>query len=157
MPLSAIGPKFVTFTGEAPQRDNADRKERVGEAAAVTGGVGAGYTATRGAAFKMFRSSERLRGTINTLAEGVNVVNKPLKQTNSLWNALKVNYRQMRLDIAQWAKASKMPKFMKAVFTGKLGAVLGGGAAVFVFISGVSEVFNTFLNKLSTVTDNPNV
>ncbi len=156
MQLNAVGPRFVTFTGENSQRKD-ERRERVGDAAVVTGGVGAGYTATRGAAFKMFKTSEKLRGTINTVAEGANVVSKPLKQTNSLWNALKVNYRQLRLDIANWAKASKMPKFMKGLFTGKLGAIIGGGASVFVFITGVSEVFNTFINKLSTITSNPEV
>lgn len=154
MPLNAIGPKFVTFTSSAngttkSSDDNNNRRENVGVAAAATGAAGAGYSATRGAAFKMFKSSEKLRGTINTIAEGANVVNQPIKQTNSLWNALKVNYKQLRLDIANWAKASKMPKFMKSMFTGKLGAIIGGGASVFVFITGITEVVDTFANKVN--------
>ena len=159
MQLNAIGPKFVTFTGDASNASarREDRKERVGEAAAATGAAGAGYSATRSGAFKMFKSSEKLRGTINSVAEGATLVSEPVKQSNSLWNALKLNYRQLRLDIANWAKASKMPKFMKGMFTGKLGSIIGGGASIFVFITGIGGVFNTFLNKLSTVTDNSKI
>lgn len=148
MPLNVIGPKFVTFTGNSSPSDDDKRRENVGAAAAATGAAGAGYSATRGAAFKMFKSSEKLRGTINTVAEGATLVSKPIKQSNSLWNALKVNYRQLRLDIANWAKASKMPNFMKAMFTGKLGAIIGGGASIFVFLTGITEVVDTFANNV---------
>lgn len=157
MPLNAIGSKFVTFTGNSSPSDDDKRRENVGAAAAATGAAGAGYTATRSAAFKMFKSSEKFRGTINTVAERTALASEPIKQSNSLWNALKINYRQLKLDIAKWAKASKMPKFMKGMFTGKLGSIIGGGASIFVFITGIGEVFNTFLNKLSTVTDNSKI
>ncbi len=149
MQLNALTPKFVTFTGANTNSDKDDkRRERVGEAAVVTGAAGAGVTATRGAAFKMFKSTEKLNRVVNNIAEGANLVNQPIKQSNSLWNALKLNYRQLKLDIAAWAKNSRMPAFMKGLFTGKLGSIIGGGGALFVFITGLFEVADTFMNKV---------
>lgn len=151
MPLNVIGPKILTFTGE-PSMTGAKgdkRKGHVEEAATVTGAAGAGCSATRGAAFKMFKSSEKVRNAFNNAAGTVNAINKPLKQSNSLLNALKVNYRNFTSDIKSWAKASNMPGFMKAMFTGSLGKVIGGIAAVFVFVTGLGEVINTFANKVN--------
>ncbi len=148
MQLNALTPKFVTFTGNVNSDKDDKRRERVGEAAAVTGAAGAGVTATRGAAFKMFKSTEKLNRVVNNIAEGANLVNQPIKQSNSLWNALKINYRQLKVDIATWAKNSKMPSFMKGLFTGKLGSIIGGGGALFVFVTGLFEVANTFMDKV---------
>ena len=146
MQLSAIGPKVVTFTSGNSDRDD-KRHERVGDAAAATGAAGAGYSATRGAAFKAFRSSENV-------AKALNAMNQPVRETSSLWNALKVNAKRLKLDIASWAEKSRMPKFMKGMFTGKLGGAIGGVASVFVFVAGLAEVYDAFLHKLSNLTQN---
>ena len=160
MSLSAIGPKFVTFTGNDPiERTN---REKVEDAATVTGGVTAGVVATRGNAFKMFKTSAKLRTVTDGAAEVAGAVAQPVKQSKSIWNAFKLNCESIKTQISNWAKNSKMPNFMKVLFTGKLGSAIGKGAAVFVFISGVGEVIETFLknankvsNKFSTVTANP--
>ena len=134
MPLSPVLPCHINFTGYDQQPKSG--RDKVEDAAAVTGGVGAGVAATRGnGAFKYFKSSEKLRGVVNTATNTSKAIAEPAKQSKSLWNALKLNYVNLKKGIADWAKASKMPKFMKAMFTGKLGKVISGGAAVFVFIS----------------------
>jgi len=152
MPLSVTGSNLVSFGNTAASKDDR-RRERVGEAAAVTGAAGAGYSATRGATFKMFNSSSKAARGINTLANSARAVNQPIRESNSLWNAFKVNYRQLSSDIAKWAQKSNMPNFMKAMFTGKLGAFCGGVGALFVFVTGVSEVISTFSEKVSHLTN----
>ena len=153
MQLSAIGPKVVNFTSNNAERDD-KRHERVGDAAAATGAAGAGYSATRGAAFKAFRSSENVAKAVNNAANGLNAMNQPVRETSSLWNALKVNAKRLKLDIASWAEKSRMPKFTKGMFTGKLGGAIGGVASVFVFVAGLAEVYDAFLHKLSNLTQN---
>lgn len=139
MLLNSISPKFVTFTSANPNKDK--NREKVGEAAAATGVAGAGYSATRSAAFKAFNSSKKL-------ADGAQALGQPIKQTNSIWNALRLNYRNLTNSIKTWAQESKMiPKFAKPLFTGVVGKFIGGVAAVFVFINGVSEVIDTVANS----------
>jgi hypothetical protein len=149
MPFS-ITPNLVSFTANPINRDAKTRREKVEDAATVTGGVGAGAAATRGStAFKYFKSSEKLRSVVNGTSKAAQALSEPAQRTRSLWNALKVNYKSLKIDIANWAKASKMPKFMKGMFTGKLGSFLGGGAALFVFISGVGEVIDTTMKNIN--------
>ena len=144
----SVSPKIVTFTGEASNPKS--RRDKVEDAATATGGVGAGVAATRGGALKFFKSAEKINQVTGTAAKATSVIEKPAKQTVSLLNAFKVNYRNFTKQVAEWAEASKMPKFMKGIFTGKLGNILGKGAAVFVFISGIGEVIHTLLNNLTT-------
>ena len=152
MPLSPVAPCNINYTGYNPQPKTG--RDKVDDAAAVTGGVGAGVAATRGnGAFKYFKSSEKLRGVVNKAAETERALTVPVKQSKSIWNALKLNYANLKKGIADWAKASKMPKFMKAMFTGKLGKVISGGAAVFVFISGVGEIAHTLVSNVSRIGD----
>lgn len=151
MPLSPVGLYNLSFTANVESQQKS-RREKVEDAATVTGGVGAGAAATKGTnAFKYFKSSEKLRGVVNSAATTTEAIAKPAQQTKSLWNALKLNYKNLKIDIAEWAKASKMPNFMKGMFTGKLGSMLGGVASVFVFISGVGEVFHTLLNNVNKI------
>jgi len=157
--LLSVTPKIVTFTAND---DTRSRREKVEDAAAVTGGVGAGAAATRGQAFKCFKTSEKLRTMVNGASEATAAVAQPVKQTQSLWNACRLNYQNFKTSIANWAEASRMPKFMKAMFTGKLGSAIGKGAAVFVFVSGIGEVFDTCVKnadklgvKMSTMAANP--
>lgn len=145
-PIS-VSPKFVTFTG-TPNNPTKSNRERVEDAAAVTGGVGAGAAATRGGAMKFFKSAENLNRVSNTAVRTSKALQTPVKQTNSLLNAFRVNYRNFTKQVGEWAEASKMPKFMKGIFKGKLGGFIGGGAAVFVFITGIGEVISTASNNL---------
>ena len=153
MLLNLSSHNLTTF-GNSPQQSYSSReknKQKVDEAAVVTGGVGAGLTATRSAGFKMFNSATKLNRTVNGIAEGAQAMTEPVKQSKSLWNALKLNYRKLTSDIANWAKNSKMPSFLKPIFTGKLASILGGAAAVFVFVTGAVQVFTTAVSKLSKV------
>lgn len=158
MQLNAITPNFISFTSNQQVADKKEekRREHVGDAAKATGAAGAGYAATRGASFKMFQSSQKLNRFVNGVAEGVQTINQPIKQSNSLWKAIKLNYKNLTRDIAQWAKNSKtLPNFIKPLFTGMLGKFIGGAAAVFVFISGVGEVIETFANKVGKTASKP--
>lgn len=150
MPLS-ITPKMVTFTSNDYSQPQRSRREQVETAATVTGGVGAGAAATRGGALKFFKSADKFNAVTKTATEAAQAVQKPAQQTRSLMNAFKINYKNFTKQIAEWAEASKMPKFMKGIFTGKLGKVIGKGAAVFVFITGIGEVFSTLLNNMDKV------
>ena len=146
MPLSPVSVNKIYFTGAESRNDN------VVEAAAVTGGVGAGCAAARGGkAFSAFKSSAKLRSAVTGAAEATEAMVKPINQSKSLWNAFKINAKNLRTSIANWAKNSKMPKFMKGLFTGKLGKAIGGLAAVFVFITGVGEVVRTFAYDLDKI------
>ncbi len=151
MQLNALTPQFVRFTGAVPANSSRDDKgrERVGEAAAATGAAGAGVSATRSGAFKMFKTSSKLAGGMNAATDSLKLVNQPIKQTSSLWNAFRVNAKQLRHDVIAWAENSKMPGFMKSIFRGGLGKAIGSVAAVFVFTAGVGEIARTFLGQLS--------
>lgn len=148
--LLSVSPKITTFTAleEQPVKSKRDKVEN---AAAATGGVGAGYAATRGGALKFFKQAEKINQVTGTAARATSAIEKPAQQTVSLLNAFKVNYRNFTKQVAEWAEASRMPNFMKGIFTGKLGHVLGKGAAVFVFISGCGEVLHTLLNNMTTL------
>ena len=146
MPIS-VAPKFVSFTS-SPDSHQKSNREKVENAAAVTGGVGAGAAATRGGAMKFFKSAENLNRVSNTAVKTSKALQTPVRQTNSLLNAFRVNYKNFTKQIGEWAEASKMPKFMKGIFKGKLGGFIGGGAAVFVFITGIGEVISTASNNL---------
>ncbi|MBR6098939.1 hypothetical protein IKP85_04260 [bacterium] len=153
MPLS-IAPKIVTFTGTETTAQHKSRRDQVENAAAATGGVGAGVAATRGGggALKFFRTSaETVNKASVTANRATHALETPVRQTNSLWNAFKLNGKSIGKQIAEWAEASKMPKFMKVLFTGQFGKALGLGAAVFVFITGVGEVISTLMNNLYKV------
>ena len=142
----------ISFRGGEYQTKS--RKEKVGEAAAVTGGVGAGVAATKGgSAFNYFKSSEQLRNVVNSAAKTSEAIVKPAQQSKSLWNAFKLNCQNLRAGIAKWANASKMPKFMKTMFNGGLGKALGGVAALFVFVTGISEVAKTFLGNVNKISE----
>ena len=158
MLLKISSSNFTSFGNSAQTASQRERnKERVEDAAVVTGGVGAGVTATRSAAFKMFNSSAKLNKTINAVAEGAQAITQPVSKSKSLWNALKLNYRKLTGDIARWAKNSKaIPGFLKPLFTGKLASIFGGVAAVFVFITGLAEVIENFAKKITEVANNSN-
>lgn len=153
--LLSVSPKMVSFAGTSTPSAKT-RKEKVEDAAAVTGGVGAGAAATRGgSALKFFKSAEKMNEVTKTAANAANALEKPATQTKSLLNAFRVNYRNFTKQIAEWAEASSMPKFMKGIFTGKLAGAVGRGAAVFVFITGVGEVIGTVLSGINKVATQP--
>lgn len=153
--LLNVSPKIVTFTA-AESAQSKTRKEKVEDAAAVTGGVGAGAAATRGTnALKFFKSAEKINDVTRSAANVATAIEKPAEQTKSLLNAFKVNYRNFTKQIAEWAEASRMPKFMKGIFTGKLSGALGRGAAVFVFVTGVGEIIGTILSGINKVAAQP--
>ena len=161
MAIRSIDNSVVPYTGNDNQyRSNRDKVE---DAAAVTGATGASAAASRSSALKFFKSSATKVNTLSgTAAEITNAVEVPAKQSKSLFNALKINYKNITGQISRWAEASHMPKFMKALFMGKLGNFIGGGAALFVFVTGIAEVFQTLMKnvnnvglKMSTVTSNP--
>jgi len=146
----SITPNLVSFTSY-PDTSKKSKREHVEDAATVTGGVGAGAAATRGGAMKFFKSAEKINRVSSIADQTSRALEAPVRQTNSLWNAMKLNYNKFTKQISRWAEASNMPKFMKGIFTGKLGAIIGGGAAVFVFITGIGEVIRTASNNIYTL------
>ncbi len=161
MEIRRIDSSVIPYTSNDNQ--SSSKRDKVEDAAAVTGATGASAAAGRSSALKFFKSSASKVNTLSgTAAEITNAVEVPAKQSKSLLNALRINYKNITGQISRWAEASKMPNFMKAMFTGKLGSFLGGGAALFVFVTGVAEVFQTLMKnvnnvgiKMSTVTSNP--
>lgn len=150
MPLSPVMMNKIAFTGNPD--DNRGGNDGVKEAAFVTGGVG--MTAKGAKAFRAFPSGAQVSNGITTVTKATDAMVKPINQSKSLWNALKVNTKKLTSSIANWAKNSKMPKFMKAMFTGKFGKAIGGLAAVFVFITGVGEVVRTAVYDLDKISTN---
>lgn len=152
MLLNVSPHNLTTFGNSSQSLSNREKnKQKVDEAAVVTGGVGAGITATRSASFKMFNSANKIGKTVNGITEGAKAMTEPVKQSQSLWNALKLNYRKLTSNIATWAKKSNMPEFIKPIFTGKLASILGGAASLFVFLTGSVQVFTTAVSKLTEV------
>lgn len=141
--VSFSGNKYLTG-------DNSEnRRDPVAGAAAATGGIGATCSATRGSSFKMFANSKKVTSAINNVVDGANVAAKPISQTSSVWNAMKLNYHKFTGEIGKWAESSNMPKFVKSMFKGKLASVFGGAAAVFVFVSGIVDIWKTFGDKIN--------
>lgn len=132
-PLS-ISPKIVSFTaGENQQRTGRDNVEDAAKATGVAG-------ATTGGAMKFFKSANKAS---STAVQTTRALQEPIKQTNSLFNTFRGTMTELFNQLSDWARGSNMPRFMKSIFTSKFGAFLGGVAAVFVFITGIGEVFNT--------------
>lgn len=163
MPLN-VSPKIVSFTGLNNNSQPKSRRDQVEDAAAATGGVGASAAAARGANLKFFKQAEKFNRVTGAAANATRELEKPANQLTSLFRAFKVNYRNLTNQISEWARSSRMPNFMKGLFTGQLGKTLGTGAAIFVFISGLGEVITTAINsahkignQISTITTSPNV
>lgn len=153
--LLSVSPKMVSFTANETKQPKTC-KEKVEDAAAVTGGVGAGAAATRGgSALKFFKSAGKVNEMTHSAASAASAIEKPAQQTKSLLNAFRVNYSNFTKQVAEWAEASRMPRFMKGLFTGKIGGALGRGAAVFVFITGIGEVIGTIVSGISKVATKP--
>ncbi len=151
MPLSVdkTTTALIPYTGNSNTQNRSNR-DRVEDAATVTGATGAGVAATRGNALKFFKTSaENLNKVSGTAAQATKAVAEPVKQSRSLINAFRINYKNITEQIAKWAETSGMPNFMKPLFKGALGAAIGKGAAIFVFISGIGEVFHTLLNNVN--------
>lgn len=145
----------VPYEGNSSNRS---KRETVEDAATATGAAGAGASAT-----KFFKTSaQKVNRISTTMAETSRAVETPVRQSRSLINGFKINYRNFTQQIANWAEQSNMPKFMKVFFTGQAGKVIGKGAAVFVFITGIGEVFHTLMKnidnvgmKMATMTSSP--
>ena len=146
MPLSPVMMNKIAFTGSP---DDNRGGGTAANAAFVVGGAGAGAKA-----FRAFPSGAQVSRGITMANQATEAMVKPINQSKSLWNALKVNTKKLTSSIANWAKNSKMPKFMKAMFTGKFGKAIGGLAAVFVFITGVGEVVRTAVYDLDKISTN---
>jgi hypothetical protein len=145
----SVNPKIVTFAGTGNERSQSrTRKEQVEDAATATGGVGAGVAATRGGAMKFFNTAKKLDTATALASSATKAAEVPIKQTNSLWNAFRLNCKGISTQIANWAEGTNMPNFMKYLFKGGLGKIIGRGAAVFVFITGLGEVVRTVSNHL---------
>ena len=134
----------VPYEGNSSSRS---KRETVEDAATATGAAGAGASAT-----KFFRASaEKVNRISATTAETARAVEAPVRQSRSLINGFKINYRNFTKQIANWAEQSNMPNFMKAMFTGEIGKVIGKVAAVFVFITGVGEIFHMLMKNINNV------
>ena len=150
MSLSPVMMNKIAFTGSPD--DNCGGNGAVRDTAFIVGGAGAAAGGAK--AFRAFPSGAQVSRGITMANQATEVMVKPINQSKSLWNALKVNTKKLTSSIANWAKNSKMPKFMKAMFTGKFGKAIGGLAAVFVFITGVGEVVRTAVYDLDKISTN---
>lgn len=134
----------VPYEGNSSSRS---KRETVEDAATATGAAGAGASAT-----KFFKTSaQKVNRISTTMAETSRAVETPVRQSRSLINGFKINYRNFTQQIAEWAERTNMPGFMKALFTGKASSIIGKGAAVFVFITGLGEIFHMFMRNINNV------
>ncbi len=145
----------VSYTGNGSGND--ERRVRATEV-----GVGAGAT-VGGAkyginAFKRFKLNKvgdvvQLSGkTTQAIRDAANVG----KKSKTLWNRMLMNAKTYKESIINWGKSLKVAKWMKPIFESKafakVSAAIGGVTAVFVFISGIGEMGNTF-SKLANKGD----
>ena len=148
MSLSVEKSNIVQYTGNQSSRSN---REKVEDAATATGAAGAGAAATRSSALKFFKSAEKMNHATGVAAQTTRALEAPVSKSRSLINGFKINYRNLTEQIAAWAEKTNMPKFMKIMFTGEVGKVIGKGAAVFVFITGLGEIFHMFMRNINNV------
>lgn len=135
---------LVPYEGSSSTRS---KREKVEDAATATGAAGAGASAT-----KFFRNSaQRVNRITSAVEQTSRAVEAPVRQSRSLINGFKINYRNFTKQIANWAEQSNMPKIIKTLFTGQAGKVIGKGAAVFVFITGLGEVFHTLMKNVNAI------
>ena len=148
MSLKIEKSNIVQYEGNPSSRS---KREKVEDAATATGAAGAGAAATRSSALKFFKSAEKMNHATGVVAQTSRAIEAPVNQSRSLINGFKINYRNFTKQIAEWAERTNMPKFMKAMFTGQAGKLIGQGAAVFVFITGLGEIFHTLTKNINNV------
>ena len=155
MPLNVAERSMIKYDIGFGNSDNSSRtkREKVEDAATATGAAGAGVAATRGGgtALKFFKSAENMNYATGVAAHATKAVEEPVRKSRSLFNAFKINNKTIGEQISAWAERTNMPNFMKAMFKGSVGKFLGRGAAVFVFITGIGEVFHTLMKNLNNV------
>lgn len=136
--------KIITFTG------NSDRKV---DATDVGVGAGAALGATKFGArhFKGFKEF----GKVGDIVQISNETTKQIKQASQatgqikkLWGRMFENAKQYTDSIVNWCKKSNTIKKLQPLFESKafakISGIIGGATAVFVFISGLGEMGETF-------------
>lgn len=130
-------------------RNDDDRRVRATEV-----GVGAG--ATVGSAKYGFNAFKRFKlGKTGDIVQISAETTKNIKQAatagrqvKSLWGRMFANAKSFKNGIINWCKTTKAAKFLKPVFESKafakVSGAIGGVTALFVFISGIGEMGNTF-------------
>ncbi len=135
----------ISFTGKNKD-DNHISATEVGVGAGATVG-GAKYGAQ---AFRKLRlaSPKTVVNLSGETAQAIKNAASAGKKTKSLWSKMFKDADTFKDVIVNWGKSAKMPKWLKPAFQGKVfdkvSGILGGGLALFAFISGIGEMGQTF-------------
>lgn len=133
--------KIITFTG------NSDRKV---DATDVGVGTGAAIGAFRG--FKQFGKVGDIVQISNETTKQIKQASQATGQVKKLWGRMFENAKQYTDSIVNWCKKSNTIKKLQPIFESKafakVSGILGGATALFVFISGIGEMGETF-NKVA--------
>jgi len=142
----------ISFTGNEDNDRNHVRATEVGVAGGATIG-GAKYSAEAFKRFKLANTKDFIRLSGET-TDAIRKAANTGKQVKSLWGRMFANAKNYKDAIINWAKTTKTAKFLMPVFESKafakVSGAIGGVTALFVFISGIGEMGNTF-GKLANV------
>ena len=156
MALAAVNNVSYTGTPSVVIDHDKDGRVRAGEVGVATG-------ATLGSARYGYNLLNRVKKVTKckdpvkmsaATAQKIKDIANADKQVISLWKKMGMNaakFKEAIIAFAQKTATGKLAtKVVKSKAFGKFSAVLGGVGAVFVFISGIGEMSNTFgkmLNK----------
>lgn len=133
--------KIITFTG------NSDRKV---DATDVGVGTGAAIGAFKG--FKQFGKVGDIVQISNETTKQIKQASQATGQVKKLWGRMFDNAKNYTDAIINWCKKSNTIKKLQPIFESKafakVSGILGGATALFVFISGIGEMGETF-NKVA--------
>lgn len=136
----------VSFTGNNNDDDRHVRATEVGVGAGATFG-GAKYGIN---AFKRFKLG-KVKDVVELSGETTKAIKEAAgigKKTKSLWSNMFANAKSYKESIINWGKSLKVAKWMKPIFESKafskVSSAVGGLTALFVFISGIGEMAQTY-------------
>ncbi len=140
----------IQFTGNKDDDDRV-RATEVGVATGATvGSAKYGFNA-----FKRFKFGKATGDIVQLSGNTTKAIKQAAnagKQAKSLWGKMFANAKTYKNGIMNWAKSTKLAKFMKPVFESKafakVSGAIGGIGAAFVFVSGIGEMGNTYSNLI---------
>lgn len=139
----------ISFCGN--DSDNKVTASEVGVGVGATVG-GAKYGTGAFKRFKLTKGTKDLVTLSSETTEAIKTAANAGSKIKRMWAQVGVNTAKYKKTIVEWAKSTKMAKFLKPVFESKafakVSGLVGGVGALFVFISGLGEIGNT-VNKVT--------
>lgn len=133
-------------------KDN-DKKHVTSEVATATGATAAGATAAKNGTFNMFRSAKNVKMMSKSTTDAVKLSAQSAKEAKGLLGAFTRTAKAIKASIVKWGETATNSKLLKPLLTNKLfrglAGCLGAGVAVFITISGIGDIFNTFTNEVT--------